>query len=802
MFRNYLSIALRNVQRKPGYAFINIFGLAVGMAAFFVISLYISDELSYDSHHENADDLYRMVLTGEFRTGPINSARTSPTWGPAAKEEIPEIRQSVRLKPPNQMWLVARENIKFLEKGFVFIDSTAFDIFSFDLVRGATDQVLAVPFTVVLTETMAEKYFSGEDAIGQYLRLDNAYDFTVTGIMKDVPEQSHFKADFLASLSSLRSPIYGNQFLEQDLNPSIYTYVALNPGADPDVVNAKIDEMVNRRVGPQLEAMGAKISMQLQPIESIHLDSHLDNEILPNGSRGTVQALSAIALFILLIACINYMNLATARSAARSREVGIRKTMGAEQGQLIRQFLGESVIVSGIAMVLAIGLVFFLLPVFNTAAGKNLSILSSGMVSAAGIFIGITLVCGLVAGSYPALFLSRFQPAEVLKGSPSSAASGGGLRQTLVVFQFAISIILMVATVVVFRQLNFTRDMDLGFDREQVLVVQLTDPLIRNEYKNFRDRVKELPSVVSMTGSSSAPGFFVGNRLIAPDDGAPDDQFMLQAFTSDFDFIETLGIEMVAGRSPSIDYPSDTLGAFIINEAAVSAFGWESAEDALQHRVTVGSGPFGGDIIGVFKNFHSESLHEPIEPALVAVANEQVYFYALIRMRGGMTREAIDDIGEIWRDLYPAYIYQYSFLEDDVNALYAADLTLGRLFGGFSFLTILIACMGLFGLASFMAERRTKEIGVRKVMGASMGVIMMLLARDFTKFVLIAFIVGSPIAWIGMNRWLDSFQYRVSFGIGNLLLVGLSVLVISLLTVAYQTIKASLANPVDALKYE
>ena len=802
MFRNYLSIALRNVQRKPGYAFINIFGLAVGMAAFFVISLYISDELSYDSHHENADDLYRMVLTGEFRTGPVNSAMTSPTWGPAAEEEIPEIRQSVRLRPPNQMWLVARENIKFLENGFVFIDSTAFDVFSFDLIRGAADQVLAVPFTVVLSETMAEKYFSGEDAIGQQLRLDNAYDFTVTGIIKDLPEQSHFKADFLASLSSLRTPIYGPQFLEQDLNPSVYTYLVLNPGADPNVVSEKIDRMVNARVGPQLEAMGAKISMQLQPIKSIHLDSHLDNEILPNGSRGTVQALSAIALFILLIACINYMNLATARSAARSREVGIRKTMGAEQGQLIRQFLGESVIISGIAMVLAIGLVFFLLPVFNTAAGKNLSILSSGIMSAAGIFIGITLVCGLVAGSYPALFLSRFQPAEVLKGSPSRAASGGGLRQTLVVFQFAISIILMVATVVVFRQLNFTRDMDLGFDREQVLVVQLTDPLIRNEYKNFRDRVKELPSVVSMTGSSSAPGFFVGNRPIVPDDGAPDDQFMLQAFSSDFDFIETLGIEMVAGRSPSIDHPSDTLGAFIINEAAVSAFGWESAEDALQHRVTVGGGPFGGEIIGVFKDFHSESLHEPIEPAIVLVQNEQQYFYALIRMRAGMTRQAIDDIDLIWRDLYPAYIYQYSFLEDDVNALYAADLTLGRLFGGFSFLTILIACMGLFGLASFMAERRTKEIGIRKVMGASMGVIMMMLAKDFTKFVLIAFVVGSPIAWIGMNRWLDSFQYRVSFGIGSLLLVGLSVLVISLLTVAYQTIKASLANPVDALKYE
>jgi putative ABC transport system permease protein len=801
MFKNYLQIALRSLQKQPGYAFINVFGLAIGMAAFFTISLFLSEELSYDKHFDRSEDIYRWSIEGSFRTGPVNTAMSSSGWGPGLMESVPEIESVARMKPPQQMWLVARDDVKFLEKGFVFIDSTAFDVFGFDLITG-TEQALRAPFSVVLTESMAGKYFGTQDPMGRVLRLDNQYDFTVTGVIEDPAGPSHFKADFLASFTTLRTPIYGVDMTTGDFNFALYTYLKLRPGSDPESVREKADTYLDQTIGEQLGAMGAEVNTLLQPLTSIHLESHLDNEILANGSMTTIWALSAIALFILVIACINYMNLATARSAQRSREVGIRKTMGAERPQLIRQFLGESLVLSLVSMVLAVGLVFLFLPTFNTAAGTDLTLLSGGLFSAILTFVGIAVLCGVAAGSYPALFLSRFQPALVLKGAHGSAASGGALRRALVVFQFAISIILIVATVVVFRQLNFTRDMDLGFDREQVIVVQLTDPNIRNEYKQFRDRVRELPSVTSVSASSSAPGFFVGNQPVIPDDGSPEDQFFLQAFTSDFDFVETLGVEMVAGRSPSMERPADSIGAFIINEAAVAEFGWGSAEEALSHSIAFGGGPFGGEIIGVFQDFHAESLHEPIEPAVITILNEQTYFYALIRTRAGQTRDAIEDVGRIWSDLYPAYIYQYSFLEDDVDALYAADQQLGRLFGGFSFLTILIACLGLFGLASFTAERRTKEIGVRKVMGAETKEIVMLLAKDFTKFVGVAFIIASPLAWIGMNRWLDSFQYRVEFGIGSLLIVGLGVLVIALLTVGYQTIKASLANPVDALKYE
>lgn len=802
MFKNYFSIALRLIQRQPGYAVINIVGLAVGMAAFFVITLFISDELSYDSHHENSERIYRIAVQGATRNGEMRTAMTSPSWGPELQDEIPEMEAVVRMRPPNQMWLVAKDNLKFFEKGFVFIDSTAFDVFNFDLVRGSIETALAAPFSVVITESMADKYFPGQDPMGKNLRLDNAYDFSVTGIIQDLPDQSHFKGDFLASLSTLNTPIYGPQFLEQNLNFAIYTYALLSSGADPQAVSSKVDEYIMRTVGPQLESVGAKLTAFLQPIESIHLESHLDNEILPNGSMGTVLALSAIALFILIIACINYMNLATARSASRAREVGIRKVLGAERPQLIGQFLGESLVLSFVAMILAVGIVLLILPSFNSAAGKSLSLLSGGMIAAIGIFLGSAAACGFVAGSYPAFFLSAFSPAVALKGGIVGMKGNGLLRKSLVVFQFGTSIALILATVVVFQQLNFTRDMDLGFDREQVLVVQLTDPAVRTLYPMFRDRVEELPSVISVTGSSSAPGFFIQNQLVAPDDAPQDEQSMVQGFATDFGFIETLGINVKSGRAHDKSHPSDTLGAFVINEAAVLEFGWGDNDSAVGRRLAFPGGNFSGEVIGVVENFHTESLHEPLEPAMFTVINPQAYFYSLIRVQAGSAREAISGIESIWQSIYPAYIYQYSFLDDDVDRLYASDITLGRLFGGFSFLTILIACLGLFGLASFTAEQRTKEIGVRKVMGASETEIVMLLSKDFAKYVGIAFVLASPLAWIGMNRWLDTFNYRISFGIGTMVAVGLGVLLISLLTVAYQTIRASLANPVDALKYE
>ncbi|MDA0875094.1 MAG: ABC transporter permease, partial [Bacteroidetes bacterium] len=412
MFRNYLQIALRSLRKQPGYAFINVFGLTVGMAAFFVIALFISHETSYDRHFDRPENIHRWAVEGAFRTGPVNTAQSSSGWGPGLMASVPEIESVVRMKPPQQMWLVARDDVKFLEKGFVFIDSTAFDVFGFDLVTG-TEAALQAPFSVVLTQSMAAKYFGNQDPMGRVLRLDNQYDFTVTGVIKDAAGPSHFKADFLASFTTLQTPIYGVDLTTGDFNFAVYSYLRLRPGADPAVVRNKADEYIDQAIGAQLEAMGAEVHTLLQPVSSIHLESHLDNEILPGGSMTTVWALSAIALFILAIACINYMNLATARSAQRAREVGIRKTMGAERAQLIRQFLGESLVLSLVSMILAVGMVWMFLPTFNAAAGTQLTLLSGGLLSAILIFVGIALICGVAAGSYPALFLSRFTPALV-----------------------------------------------------------------------------------------------------------------------------------------------------------------------------------------------------------------------------------------------------------------------------------------------------------------------------------------------------------------------------------------------------
>ncbi|GMQ81277.1 MAG: ABC transporter permease [Rhodothermia bacterium] len=801
MIKNYITVSLRILLSQKGYSFINILGLAIGMAAFFLISLFVRDELSYDRFYENSDRIYRVVLEGTSRDGPLNTAMSATNWAPQFESTIPEIERAVRLRPPNQMWLVAHENRKFFEKGFIFADSTVLDVFDFKLVQGSPNEILSVPFSVIITESMAQKYFGSEDPLGKLLRLDASFDFTVTGIMEDVPEQSHFDADFVASLSTLRTPIYGPNFLTRPLNIQIYTYLLLSPGSNPEEVTAKLDDFIQKTSAPMLQAFGVTIEPVLQPLTSIHLGSHLDSEIQANGSMGNVLTLSAVALFFLLIACINYMNLATARSAGRAREVGMRKVLGANRRQLIAQFLGESTVLAGFAVVLAVLFLFVVLPGFNTLTGKSLTLLSAGLLPSIEVFLGIVIVSGILAGSYPALFLSAFRPVAVLKGSSGQSTGSTRIRQVLVIFQFAISIALISAAVVVFQQLEYAQSKQLGFDKEDVVVVELSDPQIRNDYQTLRERVAALPSVASAAASSSAPGFLIQRQFIRPESAAPDEQTYAQSFMVDFDFIETMGMEIIAGRSHSRDFPADTLGAFILNEEGVKTLGWDSPENAIGQRMDWGQGLI-GPVVGVVKNFHSESLHQSIEPTVITIANEQTYFYLIVRTRSGRTAEAIAGVEQIWNDLYPAYVYQYTYLDDDVARLYSSDQLLGTMFGGFASLAIFIACLGLFGLASFSAEQRTKEVGIRKVLGASIKSVIFMLSREFTIYVLVAFAIAAPLSFFAMQEWLNTFVYRIDFSFGTLVVVGLITLLISLATVSYQTVRAAIANPVDALHHE
>ena len=801
MFKNYLSVALRTLRAKKGYAFLNITGLAVGMASFFLISLFIQDELSYDTFHPDADRIYRLAINGHTNSGPIDTAFSGTSWAPELEAEIPEIVRAVRIKPPRQMWMVNYENRQFWEKGFIFADSTVFDVLGFRLTQGVESDVLTVPFTVVVSQSVASRYFGNEDPIGKTINLDSAYDFVITGVMEDYPEQSHINADFLASMSTLQTPIYGNNFLDRPMGLQMYTYLKAANGVSAETLQEKIGEYLDRRIGPLIAGQGISIEPLLQPITDIHLRSNLEAEIKANGSLTTVMTLSAIALFILLIACINYMNLATARSVGRAREVGMRKVLGAERGQLITQFMSESIILASISVIIAIGLLFLALPAFNNLAEKNLTIMAAGLGPTILIFLGVVLVCGLLAGSYPALFLSSFSPAAVLKGSSGRTTGSTVLRKSLVVFQFSVSIILIAATVIVFKQLDYTQKKKLGFDQENVFVIQLSDPIIRNDYQILRSRIESLPSVKSVSASQSGPGYLSQYQMVRRAGVSAEEQQYNLTYLSDFDYVETLGMSLIAGRTHSKDHPADSLGAFIISEEAVESLGFASAEDAIGENMIMFGGVV-GPVIGVIEDFHAKSLHQQLEPTIITIANQQAYYYMFIRTQASSAIAAVDEVGRIWNELYPAYVYDYSFLDENLNEMYAADIQLGKLFGGFALLTILIACLGLFGLASFSAEQRTKEIGVRKVMGASVGSLILMLSRDFAVYIAIAFVIAAPIAWIGMNRWLDTFAYATTFGIGTLLFVGLLALVISLTTVSFQTYRAAIANPVASLRQD
>ena len=802
MLKNYLKIALRNLHKQKAFTFINVAGLSVGMACCLLILTYVRDELSYDRFHENAEHIYRVVLDGRSRNGVFETAQTAPAWGPMLVEEYPEVVNAVRFKPPNQKWLVNYEDKRFFERGFVFTDSTVFDVFTYPFVQGNPETALEAPFTVVLTETMAEKYFGSENPIGKVLRLDNTFDFEVTGVLENIPQQAHLEITFLASMSSLRTPIYGGEgFLNQTVGPALYTYLLVQPGTPAATINNRFPGFIDQHIGGTLTTIGIEMNPYVQRLTDIHLHSNLENEIQPNGDTATLYVFASIAIFILLIACINFMNLSTARSARRAREVGLRKVFGAERTQLILQFLGESLLLACGALVMAVIFGWLSLPLFNTLTGKVLFLTSTNGGIILLFLVAMTLFVGLVAGSYPALFLSAFRPARVLKGTMPSNLRGASLRKVLVVFQFAISIFMIIGTMVVFNQLKYLRNKQLGFDKDHVVMVQLTDPAIRNEYFAFRTRVEQIPDVLNVSASSSAPGSLVMNELIVPQGAADDESRLVTSYSVDYDIVEALGLELAAGRSFSRNHQTDFTESFVINETAVNAFGWSSPEEALDKELRNPGGQL-GRIIGVVQDFHSKSLHQRIEPLVMQMRNEQAFFYLFARIQSNDLRSTIRNLEAAWTNVYPAYIFEYSFLDEDFDRLYAAEDRLRDVFGLFSILTIFIACMGLFGLASFTAEQRTKEIGLRKTLGASISGIVFLLSQEFSKYVLVAFVLSAPLAYLGMTRWLENFAYHTEVNVVSILIAGAVALCIAWLTVSYQAFKAAMVNPVDALRYE
>jgi len=812
MFKSNLKIALRMLRRQSGYTFINVTGLAIGILCCVFTTLYVLDELHYDRFHEHADEIYRVTLDLRFGDRETKSVLSSVPVAPTVVRDLSAVEQATRLwRDTSGRMTVRYQNQAFLEDRVLFADSNVFDVFSFPLLRGNPATALQNPYTIVITEQTAQKYFGAEDPMGKTLRIRepsdrDIFEYEVTGVVQDPPAHSHIQFDFLAAFTTQR-----RSRSENWLNFGVYTYVTLRDGADAAAVERDLSALVARYAGPQIQenlgtslaaftAEGNRYAYHLQPLTQIHLYSSLDDELTPNGDIRYVYLFAAVALFVLLLACINFINLATARAVGRAREVGVRKALGSGRGQLIRQFLTESTLLSVLALALALILCEAFLPVLNAVAHKNLGEALPNPLLAGAVLVGFTLLVGLLAGSYPAFALSAFRPARVLKTGRSLHGRRSTLRNGLVVFQFAITIVLIAGTAVMTNQMRYIQHKKLGFDAEQVIVLEGTE-VMGQQIEAFKEALLKQPGIVSATNSELVPGRPFAADLFRLEE-APDDALVSLQYTyTGFDFAETLGIDLVAGRSLSREYATDSL-AVLLNESAVARLGLD--EPVGKRLVWPNESTY--TIIGVVEDFHTASFRQEIGPVVLLGPDPRntnrpnLLVSARIEMDDLPRTLAAAEI--TWKAFAPTQPFRYTFLDQDFAALYRSEHITGRIFSGFAMLAVLIACFGLFGLAAFTATQRTKEIGIRKVLGATVPGIVLLLSREFLKLVGIAFVIAIPVAYFLMAQWLDNFAYRVDMGIGLFLFTGGLALVIALATVSYQSIRAALADPVQSLRYE
>ncbi len=806
MFKNYIKLAFRNLFKHKAYSFINIFGFAIGLSCTIIIVLFIADELSYDKQHKNSDRIFRVSNTLSASDNLMKIAITPVIFGPTLKKDYPEVEDYTRLHFSLESVMIRFGDKRFYEdvdKTF-WADSSFFSFFNFPLAAGDSETALKEPYSIVFTPSAAEKYFGDENPIGKTVTINENREYKVTGVLKENPKHSHLQFDILRSFSTLNNLPYpygkdGIFFTSWHFAAS-YSYIKLKSASLTNGFEKKLEEMIKNNVPAQFHD---KYKPALQPIEDIHLKSDLLYDFGDSGSITFIYIFSAIAVFILLIACINFMNLSTARSSKRAREVGLRKVLGTYRGQLIFQFIGESILMVFFAFIFSLLLIETFLPLFNDITGKEISLGFFNNPLIILFVIVFLLLVGFLAGSYPALFLSKFKPIEVLKTSSKPGTGSSFLRKGLVVFQFSISIILIIGTIIVYKQLSFFQNQKLGFDREKVLILNIPDESLLSKVKTLKTRLQEFPQIVSTSASSVIPGIEGGAQHDMKPEGKPDDErWLMYLFSVDFDFIKTLGMELKSGRNFSRDFITDSTQAYIINETAALRLGWK--DDAVGKEFgwyRPNKGLQQGKIIGVVKDFNFQSLKEKIEPAVFTIAPE-LFSFISVRIKGNDVPETIDKIEKIWNESIPDYPLDYTFMDEEYNKLYESEQKLGKIFTGFSFIAIFIACLGLFGLAAFTAEQRTKEIGIRKVLGASIGGITTLLSKEFIQLVLLANIIAWPVAYFAMNTWLNDFPYRTEIELWVFIVSGLTAFVISLLTVSYQAIKAATANPIKSLRYE
>jgi putative ABC transport system permease protein len=816
MIKNYLKIAWRNLMKNKVFSLINIVGLSTGLACCMLISLYILNETSYDRYQKNADNIYQVGT--EFRgVGDIKKLPNTPAaMGEIMKSVFPEIQQTTRLvrlfgedktllqyTPPNNAVKSFYET-----KGYL-ADSTFFRMFTYNFIAGDPSTALSNPNSVVLSEEIAKKIFGNQPALHKIIHISSStngdHDFEVTGVFKPINKPSHIDGRFfLSTMGGDVAQMIRNAGTNLANNNMYYTYLLLAPGADPKKLEAQFPAFIDKYAGKELKAVGFQKVQYLVSLKDIHLHSGSDADVTPSGSVTYLYILASIALFTLLIACINFMNLATARSSKRSSEVGIRKVLGAEKKLLITQFLGESVMMSLIAFVFAIVFTELLIPAFNSVSGKNLS-LNFSNITIVVAFLLLSILTGLLAGSYPAFYLSSFKPAKVLKGKFSNSLAAVSLRKGLVIFQFVISVVLIVASVVISQQMAYLRSADLGFDQERQIVIPLRSANAKKIYSSFRDELLKQSTISNVGASAFYPGITNYSDIILYKQGESMQQGKdVRMNYVDTRFLQTLHITPVAGRLFSDDFRSDTSKAIILNEKAIKELGFASTQESIGKKLFF---DFQGknydfDIVGVVKDFHYEDLHLPITPYAFQLSLQPQYNYMIVHAKAGDINNILASVKNSWHNLNPSEPFEYNFLDEDFQKNYDAENRLSAIVGYFTAIAILISCLGLLGLAIFSAEQRTKEIGVRKVLGASVSSIVALLSKDFLKLVALAVLIASPLAWFAMNKWLQSFAYRIHINWTVFAITALAALLIALITISFQAIKAAIANPVKSLRSE
>lgn len=793
MWRNYLKTAVRNLMKRKLYSAINITGLSAGIACFILLALYLRNEWTYDQFHAHAAELYRIRLDYGEKDQPVTHTALTPGGLAPVMKDFPEVKYISRVYP--SATTVAYGDKVMNENSFLYADPAFFNMFSFPLIAGNAATVLSGPNMIVLSETMARKYFGTTDIVGKTLKINNRKEYQVTGVAIDPPANTHLKFDFIASYASLGKNDTWN-------SANDYTYIQLASNTTASALQGRLTNLVKEQMGNATRS-GVTFGFVPESVPGIHLHSISLNSTEPGGDIRYNYILTIIAALLLLIACINFMNLATARSAERGREIGVRKALGAVRGQLFWQFIAESTLISFCAMVLGIMIALVLLPAFNNMAGTTLK-LGLGSYHIYLWLAGIFLCTTFFAGTYPALFLSGFRPVQVLKGRVMHG-SGGSIRKSLVVFQFAASVFFIICTLVVSSQLKYIQHKKIGLDRSQVLVLS-GENFNRQMLEMFKGRLLQQSGVKYVSASYDSPVSVGGGYTIGNLEGKPADYSMnITAIPVEKDYLQTMGISLLAGANLTdadiqdvLKEDKDRVYHFFLNETAVKQLGW-TAETATGKRMVMNGRA--GTIKGVMKDFHFASMKSKIEP-IVVFPEYEWFGEILVKTSGDNQQQVIAGIESIWKDYLPAVPFAYHFMDEDFNGLYKSEFRTGTILSTFSIVIILVSCLGLLGLAAFTAEQRTREVGIRKVLGASAASVVALLSKDFIKLVLISLCIASPFAWYAMHQWLEGFAYHTRLHAGTFLLAGAIAIVIALLTVSLQSVKAALMNPVKSLRSE